>query len=188
MSLEWNLGLDFELMAFDPGVEHGFESVLAGQENGLAFLFAMHVRVCAPGEQGARFVAGLSGFPQGDFRVGAQGHAFLLAHPVVAEMPGFAALGRDRERKSVEVAEDVDRAGSLRLPDGGVGECHAKLLEVRVMAWMMVPFAPFFLHKTRIQVTPIHGLKNGLKNSGCKRISVASGRTWKTNNPILSTT
>jgi hypothetical protein len=58
-------------------------------------------------------------------------------------MPGFAALRGDREGESVKVAEEIGGAGGLGLPDGGVGECHAKLLEVRVMAWMIVVFLLF---------------------------------------------
>ena len=56
-------GLDALFVAFDPDMEHGFEGVLAGEQNGLAFLFAVRVRIGALGEQGARFVAGLTRFP-----------------------------------------------------------------------------------------------------------------------------
>jgi hypothetical protein len=44
------------------------------------------------------------------------------------------------------------------------------------MAWMIMPFVPFRQRKTGTRVTPISGLKNGLKNSGCPWISIASGR------------
>jgi hypothetical protein len=37
-------------------------------------------------------------------------------------------------------------------------------------------FVPFRQRKTGTSFTPISGLKNGLKNSGCPWISVASGR------------
>jgi hypothetical protein len=56
-------GLDALLVAFDPGMEHGFEGVLAGQKNGLPFLFAVRMRIGALGEQGARFITGLTRFP-----------------------------------------------------------------------------------------------------------------------------
>jgi hypothetical protein len=45
-------------------------------------------------------------------------------------MPRFAALRGNREGQSIEVAQGVSFAGGLGLPDGGVGECHDKLLEV----------------------------------------------------------
>jgi hypothetical protein len=44
------------------------------------------------------------------------------------------------------------------------------------MAWMIMPFVPFRQRKTGIRVTPIYGLKNGLKTFGCPWISVASGK------------
>jgi hypothetical protein len=44
-------------VTFDPGLEHGFEGILAGEKNGLPFLFAVRVRIDSLGEQGARFVA-----------------------------------------------------------------------------------------------------------------------------------
>jgi hypothetical protein len=72
------------------------------------------------------------------------------------------------------------------LPDGGVGECHAKLLEVRVMAWIFVSFIAFCQQQSALQVTPIDGLETGLKNSGCMWISVALGRTSETENQTFS--
>jgi hypothetical protein len=102
-------------------------------------------------------------------------------------VPRFAALRGDRQRKSVEVAEGVGGAGGLRLPDGGVSKCHAKLLEGRVMAWMLSSFPPFRQQKTGIRSPPIHGLKNGLKNLGCSWILVTFGKPRKTENLTFST-
>jgi hypothetical protein len=45
-------------------------------------------------------------------------------------------------------------------------------LRCRVMAWMILPFAPFRQRKTGTSVPPIYGLKNGLENPGCPWISV----------------
>ena len=91
-------------------------------------------------------------------------------------MPRFAALRGNRKRQSIPVPQGVGFASGLGLPDGGVGECHAKLLEVRVMAWIVAVSIPFRQHKTGTSITPIHGLKNGLKNFGCPWISIASNR------------
>jgi hypothetical protein len=80
------------------------------------------------------------------------------------------------EGKTIHVAEGVSFASGLGLPDGGVGECHVKLLEVSSHGLEDYALLPFRQRKTGTRVTPISGLKNGLKNSGCPWISVASGR------------
>jgi hypothetical protein len=59
-------------------------------------------------------------------------------------------------------------ADGLCLPDGGVDECHVKLLEVRVMAWIVGVSIPFRQHKTEVQATSIYELKLDLKTPAAR--------------------
>jgi hypothetical protein len=58
------------------------------------------------------------------------------------------------ERFVGHVKRDVGGAGRFRLPEVGVGECHAKLLEVRVMAWIVVVLVPIPPAENRNSSTP----------------------------------
>jgi hypothetical protein len=83
------------------------EDVFVRQTGRQVLLLAMHARIDALVQYGARFVARKARLPQRDFRVEAQRNAFLSAEPVVAEMPGFSAMGGDVEREPVGIAKRV---------------------------------------------------------------------------------
>jgi hypothetical protein len=55
------------------------------------------------------------------------------------------------------------------------------------MAWIVGVSISFHQQKTGIRTTPIHGLKNGLKNSGCPWILVAFEKMSETANQTFST-
>jgi hypothetical protein len=90
-------------------MKYDLEGIFAGQANGLPFLFAIHVRVGALGEQGARFIADLTRIPQGQLGIGAQGHAFLPVTPVITKMPRFTALRGNREGQSIPLLMTINQ-------------------------------------------------------------------------------
>lgn len=63
-------------------------------------------------------------FAQSDLGVVAQRDALLLAEPVVAQMPRFAAGGGDYKAEAVSVRDAVAFLGGFGLPHGQIRECH----------------------------------------------------------------
>jgi hypothetical protein len=68
--------------------------------------------------------------------IGAERHAFLLAQPVIAEVPGLATSRRDDQSQAVRVGEVVAFSGGSGLADDQIGECHliAPKLRLRLYA------------------------------------------------------
>lgn len=102
-----------------PLIEHGLEGTLCRKTNSTALLFSVLIRIDALGNQGARLVTSCARFFEADLRVTTQGHALLLARPVVTEKPDFSAAGRHIERETIAVTERVVITG-----DSGVPNCH----------------------------------------------------------------
>ncbi len=88
-----------------PLIEHDLEGVLLRSMNSKPLLFTMLIRVDALSDQGVRIVTSCTRFFEGDLWVTTQGHALLLACPVVAEEPDFSPLGRPIEREAITVTE-----------------------------------------------------------------------------------
>ena len=63
----------------DPGIEDRFERVVGGQLNSMALLLALGVGIDVLGQESPGLIAQGARFSQADFRVVAQGDAFLLA-------------------------------------------------------------------------------------------------------------
>jgi hypothetical protein len=112
--------LDFQLAAFHPIREYDAKRILVRLADGQLLLSAMRLWIDALGQQGARFVARKARLPERDCQVGAERDTFLFAGPIIAEVPGFPAVGRDVEGKPVTVAKRVGRASGFGLPNGQV--------------------------------------------------------------------
>ena len=89
-----------------------------------AFLLAVGVRVDAPSQECAGFVAQGTRFTQADLGVVAQGDALLLAEPVVAQVPRFAAGRGDHQAEAIGIGEAVGFVSGLGLPHSQIRECH----------------------------------------------------------------
>ena len=79
----------------------------------------MLIGIDALGNQGTGFITTGTGFFKPNLGITTEGHALLLARPIVAEEPDFSASGRHIECETITVAEGVVITG-----DSGVPNCH----------------------------------------------------------------
>ncbi len=116
--------LEFLAAMLNPGIEDVLEGVFARQPGRVPALVAFDLGIDPPGEQGLSLVPFGTSLTQAEGGIAAQGHAFLLAQPVVTEDPRLAACGRDHQAQAVVVGEGVALAGGPCLPDCQIRECH----------------------------------------------------------------
>ena len=116
--------LEFLAAMLDPRIKDVLEGVFARQLGRVPPLVAFDLGIDPPGEQGLGLVSLGASLAQAEGRIAAQGHALLLAQPVVAEYPRLAACGGNQQAQAVVVGEGVAFAGGPCLPDGQIRECH----------------------------------------------------------------
>lgn len=81
--------------------------MLCRKTNSAALLFTVLIGIDALGNQGTRFITTGTRFFEANLRVTTQGHALLLARPVVTKKPDLSTAGRHIEREAVTVTERV---------------------------------------------------------------------------------